>query len=156
MNQNISYIGPFEDAEMGEARHFWEMTEFGVWSIFKNVFFMDNWMCLYASLLHSHCSPFLVLWIELRLHLSFSSLSDFFFCLIVPLFNKESILNVPVVAAFLTLDGGLCSSPPAGRLLIDVLRSIIAYWFCGCRDSLDPITTIEWVYIVITVLIACC
>lgn len=79
-----------------------------------------------------------------------------FFCLIVPLFNKESILNVPVVAAFLTLDGGLCSSPPAGLLQIDVLRSIIAYWFCGCRDSLDPITTIEWVYIVITVLIACC
>lgn len=63
-----------------------------------------------------------------RIEASFviSSLSDFFFCLIVPLFNKESILNVPV-AASLTLDGGLCSSPPAGLLLIDVLRSIIAY-----------------------------
>lgn len=36
LNMNISYIGPFEDAEMLEARHFWETTEFGVWSIFKN------------------------------------------------------------------------------------------------------------------------
>lgn len=68
---------------------------------------------------------FPVLWIEYRLHCSFHPCQSFF-CVIVPLTNKDSSLIIPVVAA----TGWVCSAPPAGGFLTHALRSIV-YWFCG-------------------------